>query len=255
MQRGLFAAAVTAASFLCAGAAPAAIVLTASGYTENFDTFASTGTSSTVPGAFRFTETGANANTAYTAGTGSGNTGDTYSFGTGSDRALGTLLSGNLVSTIFADFTNGTGQTIIGLAIAYTGEMYRLGTANRTDRLDFAYNIGGGAYSDVDALDFVTPDATGAVGARDGNLPAYRTNLAFTLSSLSIANGGAFGFRFSDFDASGADDGLAIDDFTLTPILAPAAVVPEPATWGMMLLGFGLIGYAGRRQRVRFARP
>jgi PEP-CTERM motif len=30
---------------------------------------------------------------------------------------------------------------------------------------------------------------------------------------------------------------------------APAAAVPEPATWGMMLMGFGLIGGAMRRRR------
>lgn len=31
------------------------------------------------------------------------------------------------------------------------------------------------------------------------------------------------------------------------------AVVPEPATWGFMILGFGLVGAAMRRSRVRVA--
>ena len=38
-----------------------------------------------------------------------------------------------------------------------------------------------------------------------------------TISSLSIANGATVCVRWNDSDASGADDGLAIDDFTLTP--------------------------------------
>ena len=28
-----------------------------------------------------------------------------------------------------------------------------------------------------------------------------------------------------------------------------AAAVPEPVTWGMMLLGFGVVGFAMRRRR------
>src|ERR1051326_2871444 len=63
-------------------------------YTQNFDTLANTGTSSTVPTGRDFSEFGTNADTTYTAGTGSSTTGDTYSFGTTSsptDRAFGGL--------------------------------------------------------------------------------------------------------------------------------------------------------------------
>src|SRR5436190_10558897 len=43
-------------------------------YTQNFDTLANTGTSSTVPAGWDFSESGTNGNTTYSAGTGSGNT-------------------------------------------------------------------------------------------------------------------------------------------------------------------------------------
>ncbi len=33
-------------------------------------------------------------------------------------------------------------------------------------------------------------------------------------------------------------------------ILAPAAAVPEPAMWGLMIAGFGLVGSAARRRRA-----
>ena len=32
---------------------------------------------------------------------------------------------------------------------------------------------------------------------------------------------------------------------------APAGNVPEPAIWGMMLLGFGAVGAAMRRRRIK----
>jgi hypothetical protein len=41
-------------------------------------------------------------------------------------------------------------------------------------------------------------------------------------------------------------------DLTFTPFAEiPVAVVPEPATWAMMLVGFGLVGGAARRRSVR----
>jgi len=40
-------------------------------------------------------------------------------------------------------------------------------------------------------------------------------------------------------------------DFSLAP--APISAVPEPATWAMMITGFGLAGTAIRRRRVTFA--
>src|SRR5215217_7152077 len=71
---------------------------------ENFTTLALTGTSSAVPNGWDFSETGTNANTTYTAGTGSGTAGDTYSFGAASntERAFGGLQSGSLIPTIGA---------------------------------------------------------------------------------------------------------------------------------------------------------
>src|SRR5689334_9450249 len=147
-------------------------------YTQDFNTLASTGTSSTVPSGWLFSESGTNANTTYTAGTGSGNAGDTYSFGAASntERAFGSLQSGSLNPTIGAAFTNNTGGTITSLAIAYTGEQWRLGATGRTDRLDFQYSLDAsslatGTWTDVNSLDFNGPINAGTVGALNGNDP------------------------------------------------------------------------------------
>src|SRR5262249_16610397 len=110
--------------------------------TENFNSLVSTGNaaSSTLPTSWDISEQGTNANATYTAGTGSSNAGDTYSFGSAgsTDRALGEVSSGSLQGRFGASFTNNTGGTITSLDIAYTGEQWRSGdTANVVDKLDF----------------------------------------------------------------------------------------------------------------------
>lgn len=218
-------------------AAPIAINAFATAVTENFDSLANTGTSSTVPAGWAFVETGSAFNTTYTAGTGSATAGDTYSFGATAttERAFGTLLSGSLVSTIGASFTNSVANgTITSLAISYHGEEWRLGAQNRLDRLDFQYSLDAtslttGTWVDVDTLDFSTPNQGAAVGALDGNLAANSTTVSSTISSLSIASGATFWIRYTDLNATGADDGLAVDDFSLTAT-GTTAISPEPTT-------------------------
>ena len=115
-------------------------------YTEDFNTLASSGATNTiVPNGWDFSESGTNANTTYRAGTGSDNTGDTYSFGASGnvERAFGGLRSGSVVPLIGAQFTNNTGGTIESLLIGYTGEQWRLGqntTGRSADRLDFQFS-------------------------------------------------------------------------------------------------------------------
>ncbi len=46
-----------------------------------------------------------------------------------------------------------------------------------------------------------------------------------------------------------------LDDLTTTGDIyrSFAATVPEPATWGMMIIGFGAVGFAARRRRTAYA--
>ena len=146
--------------------------------------------------------------------------------------ALGGLRSGTLISVFGARLTNNTGSTITSLNIAYTGEEWRLGTVSRTDRIDFqlstnATDLSTGTYTDVDALDFTTPN-TATLNAHDGNAAANRTALSTSITSLSIPNGASFFIRWTDVDATGADDGLAVDDFSITP--QGSAPVDNPPT-------------------------
>lgn len=191
--------------------------------TQNFDTLANSGTSSTLPAGWALSEAGTSANATYTAGTGSGTAGDTYSFGAAaaSERAFGGLQSGALTPTIGAAFQNNTGGTITSLDVAYTGEQWRLGALARVDRLDFQYSLDAtslstGTWTDVNTLDFTAPTTGPATGALDGNASANRTTLSSTIGSLNIAAGATFWVRWTDFNATGADDGVSVDDFSIT---------------------------------------
>ena len=210
---------------------PISIAAANTPYTENFNTLGSTGTQAgTTPAGWTLDETGAAANGLYTISNGTGTSGDTYSLGaTGDpDRAFGTLASNALQSTVGGFFANNTGTTITTLSIAYTGEQWRLGQADaNTDRLDFAYSTnatalddGAATWTEVNALDFVSPINSGSVGNRDGNLAVNRTAVGFTISGLSIPNGGTFWLRWVDPNIGGSDDALGIDDFSIIANIA-----------------------------------
>ncbi len=214
------------------------ISLTAIGtpYSQNFDSLVASGTSSAVPAGWAFSEAGTNANATYTAGTGSSTTGDTYSLGAAAatDRAFGGLLSGTLIPTIGAAFTNNTNNVINTLAIAYTGEQWHLGAARRVDRLDFQYSLDAtslttGRWTDVDPLDFTAPVTVATVGALDGNAAANRSLVSSSIGSLAIPNGATFWIRWNDFDATGSDDALGVDSFSITP---GAAIATDLTSFG-----------------------
>src|SRR4051794_10199777 len=210
--------------------------------TENFDTLGNTANSTTntaLPAGWYITETGGGArdNEQYGVDPGSSTTGDIYSYGAAAstERALGELRSGTLIPLFGAKFTNNTGAAITSLDVSYTGEQWRFGGVHSTvaDRLDFQYSVNAtdlstGTYLDANALDFNPPVTAGTAGALDGNAAANRTALSSTITGLSIPNGATFFIRLNDVDATGADDGLAIDNFAVTPHGGAASPTPTP---------------------------
>lgn len=201
------------------------VIISTSGstYSQDFNTLESiNGTlSSSLPTGWAFYETGTNANTTYQADDGTANSGNTMNYGTpgAADRTFGGLLSGSLNPTIGVRFTNSSGVSITSITVTFVGEQWRLGTAGRIDKMDFQYStdasgLNSGAWFDVDNLDFIAPINTGSLGKLDGNLTVNRTSISFTITGLNVANGSDFWFRWLDFNATSADDGLGIDDLS-----------------------------------------
>ncbi|MBI3138619.1 MAG: T9SS type A sorting domain-containing protein [Sphingobacteriales bacterium] len=197
-------------------------------YNQDFNLLANSGTAAILPDGWSIAESGAAADGFYTAGNGSGSAGDTYSFGamSNTERSLGTLQSGTLNPVFGFYFTNNTGSTITRITVSFTGEQWRLGTTGRTDRLDFQFSlnantISSGDWADLDFLDFIAPVNTGATGPLDGNAASGQTVITGTITGILIPPGNTCCFRWTDPDATGADDGLAIDEITISPGFSP----------------------------------
>jgi len=211
-------------------------------YTQNFDGLASTGTTNIlILSGWCLNEVGTSAlvNGQYSAGSGIGSSGDIYSFGTTgrNERALGSRLSSSITPSFGVSFLNNTGRVITGFQVSYRGEQWSLGATGSTDRLDFQYsldatNLSTGGWTQSDSLDFVTLD-TVMVGSKDGNAATILLNGMIT--DLNIPDGGEFSIRWLDINSMASDDGLAVDDFSLTPItgetdITPVALTPTEAT-------------------------
>ena len=234
--------------------ANAAVTLASLPYTQDFDTIARTGSSSVLPAGWEIAEGGSIANNLYLASAGAGTAGNTYSFGAArsTERALGGIATGNLLPRFGVQFTNGlSGRTITELDVSYFGELWRAGTAANLNTLAFSYSLDAtslntGTYSNFSDLDFAIIPGGANNRARNGN--NYRTEINAVITGLYIAPGESIYLRWSGTNAPGNDHGLAIDDFRLS-----ATTVPEPASWTLLIAGFGLVGAVQRRQQIAAA--
>jgi hypothetical protein len=198
------------------------------------------------------------------ADAGSSTTGSFYSYGSSgaADRALGTLPSDSTTAAgagsfrIGARFVNNTGNTITGFNFSYDGEEWRQGAVTAINNqyvvayATFAAGMGtldSGPYSaSIATAAFNTPlDGNGTGTALDGNAAANRVaGLSGSVTGLSIANGDEIWLRWFDSNSSGADHGIAIDNFGITFEVAP---IPEPSLTA--LVGLGLL-FLIRRARA-----
>lgn len=215
--------------------------------TQNFDSLSTTGTANTwtdgttLTGWYaQFTATPSNPTT-YRASTGTDTTGAIYSFGVAgtnavTERAFGSVASGTPGDIYYAvKLTNNTASTITGLNISFTGEQWRQGGCTPTpctpaaQTLDFQYQVANagvitdantptGGWTDFNSLDFTTPSpGTSTAGAIDGNASANRAAKS-ALLTVTVANGQEVWLRWKDSNDANNDHGLAIDDFSVTPL-------------------------------------
>ena len=230
---------------------------------QNFDALSSTTSPSTsLPAGWYLTEsgTGAAADGAYVVGAGSSNGGGAYSFGASgsAERALGSVGSGTVTPIVYgAKFTNAGAGPITSLAVSYNGEMWRRGqSAANFDRLTFSYSVDAtdlntGTFTPIPALDFASPGngCLGSAGQTDGNSAACRSAISSVISGLTVNPGTAIWIRWTDADTTGSDDGLAVDNVSVTatfstaptPPLAFGSISPNPANPGQSITLSGSI--------------
>src|SRR5690606_10389224 len=102
------------------------------GQTEDFDTLASTGTSSSLPTGWYFLEASGTTTATYQADDGSLNQGNVMSYGSSgsTDRGFGALPgnniggSGTVAADIGARLTNATGSTLTSIDISFVTELW-----------------------------------------------------------------------------------------------------------------------------------
>jgi hypothetical protein len=222
---------------------------------QDFDTLSNTTSpSNLLPAGWYVTElgTGSAADGSYVVGNGSLTNGGAYSFGaTGStDRAIGSIGSGTVTQIIYgAKFTNNAPGKITALAISFHGEMWRRGDAS-TDGLTFSYSstasgLTSGAFTLFPALDFNSPgNACSAItgAATNGNGGECSVLVSATITGLSLNPGASIFISWTDANSGGSDDGLAIDDVSVTatisaeptPPTATGSASPNPASPGQI---------------------
>ncbi|WP_310476064.1 PEPxxWA-CTERM sorting domain-containing protein [Sandarakinorhabdus sp.] len=120
-------------------------------------------------------------------------------------------------------------RLISGLTI---GQQYSLSFLLSGDnRPGQAYVLTGG----IAGLSFTVNGTVGAAGTNPGSLLTY----GFTATSSS---------HLLSFGQTSVSDGSPIiDNISIDTV---GAAIPEPASWAMLLAGFGLVGFAARRRRA-----
>ncbi|MCS7063240.1 MAG: PEP-CTERM sorting domain-containing protein [Methylacidiphilales bacterium] len=195
--------------------------------------------------------------TNFTANDGSATSGGLYSYGPNgsTDRALGALASGTNTMAFGAAILNQTGITLTEFTITYDGEFWRSST-NQQNTLSFFYGfdvtpgvsptnfLSSTGMIAHTPLDLVGPSPVTNSAALDGNLAANRTaGITSTITGLNWQPGQILFIAWRDFDNTGSDAGLAVDNFTFTAI-------PEPSTWALIALGIGFLLFRLRRKNA-----
>jgi hypothetical protein len=110
--------------------------------------------------------------------------------------------------------------------------------------IEFSNNLGG-LYSIIVSTSTPFATITNATLSGLGGAGVIATNAGATNSlSLFVPNLAAGSYRFAFAGTAPANGGVATGNLTFQVV-----PVPEPATWGMMLIGFAGIGLAMRSRR------
>lgn len=256
----LFVSLLILASFAVLSTAKAALVMSDTGdQTENFDFldgatghfWANDQVSRSFTGSPGWYWDDTESGVPYLRDNGSNSNGEGFSYGSigSNERAMGSLNQDSNADIAWGVvFQNSSGFDITSITVSYTGEQWRARTGG-LDSLAFSYRTDGTEVTDfnpaggetptgwtgISALDFTSPN-TGNSGAIDGNNGTNQTSLSETIA-VTLADGEFLSLRWHDDNVSSLDDGLAIDDLTVS---FTVAAVPEPTGFALFGLVSGL---------------
>jgi hypothetical protein len=194
--------------------------------------------------------------------------------------ASATTFSGSYSPTVYSgnngleietfDTTSGTGTgftfNLVGNGASTDINLFRIwtdeGSVDNSDEIHRPISV---------LFSFTAPGvANGTVGGETFGIDGTVNRGHVTWNGPAVINfGGALGtitvtlndtdFNSYDPPGSGNNDDLregynysaqVTGHFALSNVVAGAGAVPEPATWGMMIMGFGLAGATMRRRRT-----
>ncbi len=193
-------------------------------YTQNFNSLTNTGTSN--PWTNDSTLAGWYSNrTVYIGDAGTSSSGGLHSYGitNTTERALGSVGSGSAATILYGvRLKNDTGLKVANFVVTYTGEQWRSGLVQNT--LEFAYQSGtvvtdvaAGTWITVGTLNYTGLITASTAGLLDGNANATIINGVVT---VTLEPDQEIMFRWRDIDDGGSDQGLGIDDLSVTAIVA-----------------------------------
>lgn len=155
--------------------------------------------------------------------------------------AFGGFLFQEGISGSFSFLT--TAPLIIGSTTYAVGSNLLSGTFNQTTILGQRLGTAGSASAstNVGATITYTSDFLGFGLTNNRDLALSLTSIALPLQALPTTG--------TPNKALRTFKGLATGSFSSDPAPTITATIPEPAVWGLMLVGFGLVGIQTRRSR------
>jgi hypothetical protein len=178
---------------------------------------------------------------------------ETYTFEVGKDGEVNAFYLGRISAGYRADLSfrvNGGAWsgTIFSNATGVEGDSFNLGTFTAGDVFDFR---------------IILSRPLGVFGNEIYSDPSLNTpDMLQQIFSTEYA-GGDFGIPMGSYTYVGFEDVLGFNDqlrpndfdyndlqFAFTNV---GGIIPEPATWALMIAGFGLVGFAMRRRKSALA--
>ena len=137
-------------------------------------------------------------------------------------------------------------SSTIGQYIYPSSQFFGLGTQGSTN---FYHSTGPAFLSGSTQSNFNT--TSGTTMFLNGAASVYGLSSSYVNNSAILATGVILNNTLAGIGAITGSYIQTIGGNTVTINVGQAAAVPEPATWGLMVLGFGMIGAAARSRKVK----